>query len=314
MKYQDYYQVLGVPRDADARSIKSAFRKLARRHHPDANKNAPGAESRFKEINEAYTVLSDPEKRRKYDRFGKDWEKFERAGGQAQDFDWSQWGSGGPRRHMSQEDFERMFGGGQGVGGHGFSSFFEQLFGAGNMGGFAAGASPRPKPPQRIVKTELTLNEAYAGTTRTVRMGNGKSVQATIPPGVYTGARIRLRGSGNEHEGDLYLQIEIQPHAQFTRQEDDLQVRVPVDLFTAVLGGEVPVPTMDGQVQLKIKPGTQSHTRIALSGKGMPKLKQPSQRGKLIALIDVRIPERLSRQQKKLFEEFRDRYYPESQD
>lgn len=307
MKYQDYYQVLGVPRNADAQSIKSAFRKLARQHHPDANKNDPGAESRFKTINEAYTVLSDPEKRRKYDRFGKDWEKFERAGGQAQDFDWSQWGAGGPRRRMSPDEFEHMFGG-QGMGGQGFSTFFEQLFGTGSMGGFAAEAAPRPKPPQRTVKTELTLDEAYAGTTRTVRMANGKTVQATIPPGVATDSRIRLRGSGGETESDIYLKIEVQPHPHFTRNDDDLQVRVPVDLFTAVLGGEVPVPTMEGMVQLKIRPGTQSHTRIALSGKGMPNLKQPSQKGKLIALIDVRIPERLSRQQKKLFEELRNRY------
>ncbi len=313
MQYQDYYQVLGVPRNADAQSIKSAFRKLARQHHPDANKNDPGAESRFKAINEAYTVLSDPEKRRKYDRFGKDWEKFERAGGQAQDFDWNRWGAGGPRRRMSQDEFERMFGG-QGMGGQGFSTFFEQLFGAGTMGGFATEAPPRPKPPPRTVKTELTLEEAYTGTSRTVRMANGKSVEATIPAGVATGSRIRLRGSGGENESDLYLKIEVKSHSQFTRKDDDLQVKVPVDLFTAILGGEVPVPTMDGRVQLKIKPGTQSHSRIALGGKGMPNLKQPSRKGKLIALIDVQIPERLTRKQKKLMEEFRDRYRAEDKD
>ncbi len=309
MKYQDYYQVLGVPHHADTQSIKSAFRKLARQHHPDANQNDPDAETRFKAINEAYTVLSDPEKRRKYDKFGKDWEKFERAGGQAQDFNWNRWGTGGSRRRMSPEEFERMFGG-QGRGSQGFSSFFEQLFGAGSMGGFATEAPPRPKPTPRTIQTELTLEEAYAGTTRTVRMANGKSVQATIPPGVATGSRIRLRGSGGETEGDLYLRIEIKPHARFTRQGNDLQVSVPIDLFTAVLGGEVPVPTMDGPVQLKIQPGTQSHTRIALTGKGMPALKQPTPKGKLIVRIDVKIPERLTRQQQKEFEELRTRWEP----
>lgn len=307
MNVQDYYQVLGVPRNADGDAIKSAFRRKARQYHPDANPDDPAAESRFKAVNEAYTVLSDPDKRRKYDRFGRDWERFERAGGNPQDFDWSQWGSGGGHRRMSQEEFARMMGGGRG----GFSSFFEHLFGMGQMGGMGGGypnqAPPgTTAPPKRTVPAKLSLAEAYGGTTRTVRMSNGKTVRAQIPPGVKTGSKIRLRGSGDGESGDLYLAIEVTPDPRFTRQEDNLSVKVPVDLYTAVLGGEVTVPTLDGAVHLLIKPGTPSRARISLPGKGMPSLRRKGRQGDLIAVIEVQIPKDLTERQRELFRQLRD--------
>jgi len=308
MKVTDYYQTLGVRRDADQETIKRAFRKLARANHPDTNKGDPEAESRFKAINEAYTVLSDPEKRRKYDRFGKDWERFTNAGGNPQDFNWQQWGTGGPRRGMSPEDIASMFGGQQ-MGGQGFSTFFEHLFGMGgpgSMGGPSAARRAPPRPPRREVKAELTLEEAAAGTSRKVRLSGGDTVAADIPRGVRDGSLVRLRGSGEGGESDLHVRIGIKPHPVFQRQEDDLLVDVEVDLYTAVLGGEVRVPTLEGPVQMRIRPGTQSHTRIALAGKGMPQLKQSNRRGRLIARVRIRIPQDLSPEQTALFRQLQD--------
>lgn len=307
MTYQDYYQILGVPRHADEKAIKSAFRRLARRYHPDTNRGDPKAEERFKAINEAYTVLSDPDKRQKYDRLGKDWERFERSGGNPRDFNWNQWGTGDQQQRMTREAFEQMMRG-QGMGSQGFSSFFEQLFGRGDMGtmgGFQSSPPPSHAPPQRTVETELTLEEAYRGTSRTVRMSNGQKIKADVPPGVKTGSRIRLRGSGHEREGDIYLRVTVKPHAAFTVKGEDLEMEVPIDLYTAVLGGEVPVPTLDGTVYLTISPGTQNNTRVSLSGKGMPHLKQPDRKGKLIAVIRVEIPMNLSSRDRALFEELR---------
>ena len=178
MQVEDYYQILGVSRNADQETIKKAFRRLARANHPDTNKGDPKAEQRFKSINEAYTVLSDPEKRRKYDQFGKQWERFNSTGGNPQDFNWQQWGGGG--RGMSGQEFADMFGG-QAMGGQGFSNFFEHLFGMGGMGGAAAAHRRQPRPPRREVKAELTLEEAAAGVSRKVRLSSGNTVAADIP-------------------------------------------------------------------------------------------------------------------------------------
>ncbi len=307
MKYRDYYETLGVSRNADEKEIKRAFRRLAREYHPDTNKGDPQAEERFKAVNEAHAVLSDKAKRQKYDRFGKDWERFERSGGNPQDFNWSQWGAGGARggpQRMSQEEFARMTGG---QGGFGFSTFFDQLFGAGVPGGgFAtADAGPRPQPRREVV-AEITLEEAFHGTIRTIDASDRRRIQAEIPPGVKTGSRIRLRGSAEPAGGDIYLKIEIASHPHFTVKGLDLQVKVEVDLYTAVLGGEVSVPTMNGTVKLKIPAGTQPGARMALSGKGMPDVKQSDSRGKLVVTVDVALPRNLSARDQKLFKQLRD--------
>lgn len=307
MKYRDYYETLGVAKNADEKEIKNAFRRLARQYHPDTNKGDPQAEAQFKAVNEAYTVLSDKEKRRKYDRFGKDWERFERSGGNPQDFDWSQWGAGGARggqQRMSQEEFARMMGG---QGGFGFSGFFDQLFGTGAPGGGyrTAEAGPRPQP-RREMEAEITLEESFHGASRTINTSDGRRIQAEIPPGVKTGSRIRLRGSAEPTGGDIYLKVKVKPHPRFTVQNQDLHIKVPVDLYVAVLGGEVPLPTMEGTVQLRIPAGTQPGAKMALTGKGLPDVKKPQAKGKLIATVDVELPRNLSVQEQALFKQLQD--------
>jgi curved DNA-binding protein len=328
MEYKDYYNVLGVSKDADDKEIKRAFRKLAQKYHPDKNPGDDSAEARFKDINEAYAVLSDPDKRSKYDRFGSQWEQYERAGGNPDDFDWSQWGGGGGRgysRTVTPEEFEQMFGGmggmGSGMGGSGgFSSFFDALFGGGfggrsggtqyrqtrtdpGYGGFGYGPEPSPQPSRTEVPVDVTLDEAFRGTQRMLQTESGKRLEVNIPPGVRTGSKVRMRGSGDQ--GDIYLKINVLPDGRFTREGDNLRVTVPVDLYTAVLGGEVQVPTLDGAVVLTVPSGSQNGKTFRLRGQGMPELQKPEKRGDLLAKIDVTLPQDLSADEIRLFEDLR---------
>jgi curved DNA-binding protein len=325
MEYKDYYKILGVDRNVDEKGLKKAFRKLAQQYHPDKNPGDKVAEAKFKEINEAYTVLSDPDKRSKYDRFGTSWEQYERAGGRAEDFDWGGWsnmgGNGGGRsgaRTMTPEEFEQLFG----AGGGGFSSFFDTLFGGAGMGAGTqqrtrTGAGPRygfnydPRPGQsstapverQDVNVEVTLEEAYRGTTRILQTEDGTRMEVNIPRGVKTGSRVRMRGGIGG--SDVYLRIMVTPDSRFTREENDLRVKVAVDLYTAVLGGEVEVPTLDRPVVLTIPAGTQNGKTMRLRGLGMPDTKNPDQRGDLFAIIEVQLPTSLSGEEKRLFEELR---------
>jgi curved DNA-binding protein len=323
MDVKNYYQVLGVERTADQKEIRTAFRKLARQYHPDVNPGDKVAEERFKEINEAYEVLSDPEKREKYDRFGAQWRQYERAGGRPEDFNWSQWQGqpgaapgGGGYRAVTPEEFEQMFGGG---GRGGFSDFFETLFG-GAMGGarggfrddFGGARQPRPRAGRDVEhEVQVTLEEALHGTTRPLQYEDGRQIQARIPPGVKTGSRIRLSGQGGagslgSQAGDLYLRVEVLPDSRFEREGDDLRVAVPVDLYTAVLGGSVTVSAIDRQVRLNIPAGTDNGRVFRLNGLGMPRLNQPDQRGDLYAEVSVQLPQDLSEQEKRLFAELQE--------
>ena len=315
MEYKDYYKILGVDKNATEKQIKSAFRKLARECHPDLNPNDPRAEARFKDINEAYEVLSDPEKRAKYDQLGADWQRWQRSGGQPGDFDWSRWATaspGGQRVHVqygTPEDFADLFGEGSP-----FSDFFTSIFGG--MGGQTSragggfGQQTRTRPGRDLEhEVEISLSEAYHGTTR-ILSRDGRRLEVRIPPGARTGTRVRVRGegqsgSGGGAAGDLYLRIRVTPDARFERTEDDLRITVPVDLYTAVLGGEVLVPTMSGEVKLKIPPGSQNGQTFRLRGKGMPKIKNPDVHGDLYVRIEVRLPTQLSAKQRALFEELR---------
>jgi curved DNA-binding protein len=311
MEYRDYYKLLNVSKTASQEEIKKAYRKLAREYHPDVNPDDPNAEEKFKDINEAYQVLSDAEKREKYDRFGSQWKQYQQTGGRAEDFDWSQWAAQGQRgspqyRTVTQEEFEQMFGGGLG----GFSDFFETLF-----GGMAGGRSsrratgqpsyqsmPRGQNIEHVV--EITLEEAYHGTTRLLSFEDGRRIEATIPPGVKTGSKIRLSGQGGggmSGSGDLFLKIKVQPHSKFKREGDHLRVEQPVDLFTALLGGEVTVHTLDKAVKLTIPPETDTGKTFRLKGLGMPKLGNPGQRGDLFAETKVQVPKNLSAEQKDKF-------------
>jgi curved DNA-binding protein len=324
MDYKDYYQILGVPKGADDKQIKKAFRKLAQQYHPDKNPGDKQAEARFKEINEAYTVLSDPDKRSKYDRFGAQWEQYARAGGRPEDFDWGNWaGAGAPggayTRTMTPEEFEQLFGG---MGGGGFSSFFDALFGGG-LGGarpngpqvrtrtttgprYGFGYEPRSaaaSEPSIDVPVDVTLEEAYHGATRVLQTESGTRMEVNIPRGVKTGSRVRMRGGADG--GDVYLRVNVLDDKRFTREGNNLHVRVPVDLYTAVLGGEVQVPTLDRPVVLTIPAGTQNGKTFRLRNLGMPELKNPDQRGDLYAEVEVVLPAHLSGEEKRLFEELR---------
>lgn len=316
MEYKDYYKILGVDKNATEKQIKAAYRKLARQYHPDMNPNNPEAEARFKEINEAYEVLSDPEKRAKYDQLGADWQRWQRAGGRPSDFDWSRWTTtpGGQRVHVqygAPEDFADLFGEDSL-----FSEFFNSIFGGmgtrtRRTGGFGTYEyQARPRTGRDIeYEVEISLSEAYHGTTR-VLSRDGRRLEVRIPPGAKTGTRVRVRGEGEPgtaggSSGDLYLRIKVAPDSRFERTGDDLRVTVPVDLYTAVLGGEVAVPTLTGKVKLKVPAGTQNGQIFRLRGKGMPKIKSPGEYGDLFVRIDVRLPTQLSPKQRALFEELR---------
>lgn len=316
MEYKDYYDILGVSRDADQSEIKSAFRRLARKHHPDVNPNDPEAEERFKNINEAYEVLSDPEKRQKYDQLGSAWKDWERRGG-AGDFDWGQWTTGGPggqRVHVqygSPQDLEDLFGGGRGGGA--FSDFFSQIFGGVGGGAGRGGFEYRQRPrPGRDLEQEvsISLEEAFRGTTRLLQM-NGQRLQVKIPAGATTGTRIRMEGQGQPGAaggppGDLYLRVQIEPHPQFEVRDHDLYTETVVDLYTAVLGGKARVETLSGAVNLTIPPGTQNGQTFRLRGKGLPFASQGDRRGDLYAEVKVELPTDLTPREQELFEELRD--------
>jgi DnaJ-class molecular chaperone len=300
---RDYYAVLGVPRTASEKDIKTAYRKLARKHHPDVNPSDKNAESMFKEIGEAYSVLSDAEKRRKYDRWGHDWEKIEHAQAAGATF---------RTRPGSRTTWSP---GGNAPGGFNFESddlggLFEQLFGS--AGRTRVRSAPR-KGTDMEQPVEITLEEAFSGTQRTYsihdsRTGETRSVEVKIPAGATDGLRVRVAGKGEPGTagapaGDLYLIVSIKPHQQFEREGDDLRIKVPTPLYTAILGGEVRVPTPKGtQLALKVPPETPNGQRIRLAGQGMPRLNS-SARGDLYAEITVELPKNLSEHEKNLFAE-----------
>jgi len=331
MEYKDYYKTLGVKKNASGDEIKKAYRKLARKHHPDVNKGDKAAEERFKDINEAYEVLSDEEKRGKYDRFGAEWQQFSGAGGRAQDFNWGAWGAGQPGagqpgggqyRTVSPEEFEQMFGGGRTSGG--FSDFFETLFGAmagqttgGARSGFGGsyttsddlfgGRQATPPMLDQEHPIQVTLEEAFHGTTRTLQWQDGKRVEARIPRGVRTGSKVRLSGQAGATDGragDLYLKVEVLPHVLYERDGDDLRLTLPVDLFTVLLGGKVSVPAIDKSVNLTIPEGTRNGKTFRLTKLGMPKLRQPDERGDLYVTVAIELPAKLSDEEKRLVREW----------
>lgn len=291
--FKDYYAALGISPEADEKTIKQAYRKLARQYHPDVNPGDTQAEERFKEINEAYQALSDPEKRSKYDALRQQYQQWQRTGGPG-GFNWGQWQTApGERvysRTASPEDLQDLFGEDSP-----FSDFFSSIFGQ----GVGVGRDTRPQRGRDVeVGVEITLEEAFYGTTRSIQAGN-RRIEARIPPGVRTGSRVRLAGQGspsmsNAPAGDLYLVIEVTPHPQFERDNDDLTCVIAVDVYTAAIGGEVRVQTLDGNVMLKILPRTQADRTFRLRGKGMPRLDWPEERGDLYARVKLFLPENLS--------------------
>lgn len=297
MEYKDYYKVLGVERGASQDEIKKAYRKLALKFHPDRNPNDKKAEDKFKELNEAYQVLSDADKRAHYDQLGSAYTQYERGGGQPNDFNWGQWANGQGRRTRVEYsgDPRDVF-----TGAGGFSDFFEQIFGGG-FGGETATRTQRAAAPAAYEQpVTISLEEAYHGATRLLQL-DGKRLEVKIPAGAQTGTKVRMAGAGPNGRGqaaDIILVVEVAPDGRFKREGDDLQTEVQTDLYTALVGGEVDVPTLDGKVALKIPAGTQPGQSFRLKGKGMPKLKKSSERGDLFAKVNVRIPTDLSEEEK----------------
>ncbi len=326
--YKDYYKILGVDKKASTDEIKKAYRKLAKIHHPDANKNNPAAEEKFKEIGEAYEVLKDPEKRSRYDQLGSNWKAYSRAGAGAQGWPGgAQWQQGSASYDFQGSGFDF---------GSGFSDFFEMFFGRGSDQRFAdfstdfsgqAGAKQNqrtswrnrrtpPKGQDVESKLSITLREAFLGTERTLKLqtpeGKTRTIHVKIPKGIKNGGKIRVTGEGAKSpnggvSGDLYLLVEIAPHHFFTRKENDLYCEIPVTLTEAVFGASIDIPTFSGKVSVKLPAGTQGGKTLRLKGKGMPFLKGADY-GNLYAKIKIVIPEKLNEEQKRLLEDFSKKY------
>lgn len=292
MEYKDYYKTLGVNKSADQDEIKKAFRKLARQYHPDTNKGDEKAEEKFKEINEANEVLSDPEKRKLYDRLGSNYKQYTQNGGAARDYDWEQWtqgnssgggGAGGRRGNVNFEDLD-------------FGDFIQEMFRG------AGGAQTVRQPRDFEQGVEISFEEAYNGATRVLQKPGQADLEVKIPRGVKTGSKVRVRGQGGKNSkgqaGDLYLVIEVRPSPIYERKDDDLYRDVPVDAFTAMLGGEAHVETLSGTVAVKVPAGTSSGKLIRLRGRGMPRLNKPGEFGDLYLRVSIITPHDLSDEEK----------------
>ena len=292
----DYYDILGVSRSADEKEIRQAYRRLARQHHPDVNPGDDAAAERFKTINAAYEVLSDADKRGKYDRYGDRWEQaehFEQQGGA----DFSQFFHGG--------NFS-----GRGPGGFTFSTGGATLSDLlGGLGGFASdlggGRGERFRSRPADVPVEITLEEADRGATRLVNLPDGRRLEVKIPAGIADGGRVHI-AAGSSAGGEFNLLVTVLPHGQFERNGDDLTTTVDVPLLDTVLGGKATVKTLRGQIELTLPPETQNGRRFRLAGQGMAKLNDPEQRGNLYAVVNVSLPTNLTDEQRRLFEQLRE--------
>lgn len=303
MAFIDYYKILGIDKNASADDVKKAYRKLARKYHPDMNPNDKEAEKKFKEINEANEVLSNTENRAKYDKYGEHWkhgEEYERA--QQQQRQQQQY-SGNYGSGFSGADFGE---------GEDFSDFFQSMFG-GSGGGFGrssrGSASGKFKGQDVSAELNLGLRDAAKTHQQTFEI-NGKKVRITIPAGVYDGQQIKLKGHGNPGinggpNGDLYITFNISEDQDFKREGDNLRTSVNLDLYTAVLGGNINIQTLDGSVNLKVKPETQNGTTVRLKGKGFPVYKKEGEAGDLYVTYNVKIPTNLSEKQKELFQQLK---------
>ena len=298
MDYKDYYKTLGVERNASADEIRSAYRKLAMKYHPDKNPGDKKAEDKFKEINEAYQVLSDEQKRAHYDRLGSAYTNYRSTGGRPGDFHWDDWyqQQGGAGQRGNVEDF---FGNSGGVGG--FSDFFRTIFGEA-MRSQGRGNPFMQESPGYEQEVGISFQEAFDGTTRQLQKPNGSKLTVRIPAGVKTGSKVRVAGAGPDGS-DLYLLIQIEEDGRFERDGSNLTTTSNIDVFTLILGGDVDVDTPTGKVKLSIPAGTQPEQIFRLAGRGMPNVKDPKTKGDLYVKLKVQIPKYLSSKQRELIEE-----------
>ena len=326
MDFKDYYATLGVPKTASEKEVKQAYRKLARKYHPDVNPGDKSAESRFKEINEAYEVIGDPEKRKKYDELGSNWKMYEQAqragaGAGAGGFDPAQWGFGGGAgagggqgtyRTMTEEEMRDLFGNEDP-----FSDFFHAFFSGGEpqmrgRGGRAGARGSRARQGRDVEHAiDLSLEDAYRGTTRRLSLkhdGQSRTFDVRIPAGVGEGSRVRVSGEGEQGaggggSGDLYLRVHLTPDSRFERKGQDLYARVRVPVTTAVLGGEAEVPNLGGKpIRLRIPAGTQNGQVFRLKGKGMPIVGKPGEFGDLYASVEAELPRQLTPEERVHYE------------
>ncbi|MBI5822801.1 MAG: J domain-containing protein [Chloroflexi bacterium] len=293
MEYKDYYKILGVDRKASADDIRSAYRKLAVKYHPDKNPGDKKAEDKFKDINEAYQVLSDEQKRARYNQLGSAYSNFQTRGGRPGDFQWDDWFQQGAGQRGNVDD---VFGG----GGATFSDFFRTIFGE------AVRSSARGQQQQMQengYQQDLTISfqEAYEGTMRQLQT-NARKLQVRIPAGVKTGSKVRVAGAGPEGT-DLYLVVHVEDENRFEREGSNLTTTSTVSIFTLILGGEAEVDTPNGKIKLNIPAGTQTDQVFRLAGRGMPHLKSPGTKGDLFVKLKVQIPKYLSSKQIELIEE-----------
>ena len=321
MEFKDYYSTLGVTKSASDKEIKQAFRKLARKYHPDVNPGDKAAEARFKEINEAHEVLSDPDKRTKYDELGANWRQYENVpgGGAAggapvgDQWSWSSGPGGGGFRTMTEEEVSEMFGE---QGGSPFSDFFNTFFGGAEPSSRRARSSRGKARAHRgrdvEHEFELDLESAARGSVQRLSLrhdGEARTVEVRIPAGVIEGSRVRVagegrRGTGGAASGDLFLRIRLKPHPRFQVAGRDLTTRLPVPVTTAVLGGEADVITLQGKtLRLKVPPGSQPGQKMRLRGHGLPALGPKGEAGDLFVVIDVALPRTLTDDERRLYEE-----------
>lgn len=308
MNYKDYYKILGVPKDATAKDIKKAYRKLAAQYHPDKNPDNKEAEEKFKEINEANEVLSDTEKREKYDTLGSNWEAYQHTGDDWRDYaKYAQQGSRPGQRQNYRGNNSRFYGQGA-QGGQDFSSFFETFFGGGRSSGkeshsaFSGGNIQAEMP--------ITLLEAHDGSKRTFKIHN-ENLRITIKPGSYDGQQLKIKGKGQlgiqgGQRGDLYIILKIQPDSRFKRNGDNLIYITSIDLYTAVLGGKIEVPTLTGIVKMNIPKGSDTGKILRLKGKGMPKYDNPTHFGDLLVQLKVNLPKNITKEEELLFKKLKE--------
>ncbi len=294
MEYIDYYKVLGISKNASDKEVKKAYRKLARKYHPDLNPNDRVAEKKFKEINEANEVLSNPENRKKYDTYGKDWkhaDEIEKA----------------KKQQQQQQAYSNQYAHTGGFDDHDYSDFFESMFGGAT--GFRSQSSShvRYRGQDFNAELQLTLKDVYKTHKQTLTV-NGKKIRLTIPAGVENGQVIKIKGHGGEGvngglKGDLYIKFKIINNTPFKRNKNDLHLVVDLDIYKAILGGEIQIETFDGKVKLKVKPETQNGTKVKLKGKGFPIYKKEGLFGDLYVTYQLKIPKNLSQKEKDLFTE-----------
>ena len=309
MDYKDYYKVLGVSKAASQEEIKKAYRKLAVKYHPDKNKGDKAAEEKFKEISEAYNVLSDAEKRKQYDELGSNWNRYQQTGG-AGGFNWSDYARQNGGRTYQTYDFSDVFeGAGRSSGGGGFSDFFQNFFSGRGEGAAGGRRTAAFKGQDLQAEMQIDLDQAYRGTTHLLTV-NGQQLRIKLKPGIEDGQTLKLTGKGapgvgGGAAGDLYLTVHVAKHPQFERKGDDLYMDLPVDLYTALLGGKVTVDTLSGSVNMQLPEQTQNGKVLRLRDKGMPRYNQPDQFGDLYVRVQVELPSQLSPEEKQLFEKLR---------